>query len=250
MTALTHDAFLGGRLHLHQPAKGFRGGIDAVLLAAACPARPGDHVLDLGCGVGTAALCLGTRIKGLRLTGVELQPDYADLARRNAAEAGIDMQVIKGDLSAPPDTLRQITCDHVITNPPYFDRARGSRAPDAGRDIALGGETPLSTWMDAATRRLRPGGWLTVIQKSDRLGDLLGAMDARLGSVVVLPLAPRAGRNAALVIARARKGGRGPLRLAAPLVLHDGATHPGDRDHYAAAISAVLRDAAPLPFPD
>lgn len=243
----TCDAFLGGRLHLHQPAKGFRAGIDAVLLAAACPATPGQSVLDLGCGVGTAALCLGTRVHGLSLTGVELQPDYADLARRNAQENGQEVAILCADLAGLPSDLRQTSFDHVIANPPYYDRARGSAAPDDGRDTALAGDTPLATWVDTATRRLAPKGWLTMIQKADRLGDLLSALDDRLGTVTVQPLAPRAGRDAELVILRARKGGRGPLRLAAPLILHDGDAHPGDRDHYAPAIRAVLRDGAALP---
>lgn len=247
MTALTCDGFLGGRLRLHQPARGFRAGVDAVLLAAACPAEPGQSVLDLGCGVGTAALCLGARVEGVTLTGIELQPDYADLARRNATDNGQKMTIICGNLASLPAALRQQSFDHVIANPPYYDRARGSAAPDAGRDQALAGDTPLSAWVDTATRRLAPKGWLTMIQKADRLGDLLAALDDRLGTITVLPLAPRQGRDAELVILRARKGGRGPLRLASPLVLHDGDTHPGDRDHYAPAIRAVLRDAAALP---
>lgn len=247
---LTRDAFLGGRLQIRQPARGFRAGVDAVLLAAACPARAGDHVLDLGCGVGTAALCLGTRVPGLRLAGLEVQTPYAALAVRNAAEAGQAMTVYRGDLTAMPAGLRRCSFDHVIANPPYYLRTRGSHAPDAGRDRALGEGAPLRLWIDAATRRLRPGGWLTLIQKADRLADLLSGLDARLGSVTVVPLAPRRGREAGLVILRARKGGRGRLRLAAPLVMHAGRTHPGDHEHYSPPIAAVLRDAAPLPFPD
>jgi tRNA1Val (adenine37-N6)-methyltransferase len=81
---LTRDAFLGGRLHVWQPARGYRAGTDPVFLAAACPARSGEHVLELGCGVGVASLCLAARVEGLALTGVERQVDYAALARRNA----------------------------------------------------------------------------------------------------------------------------------------------------------------------
>ena len=65
MTELTRDAFLGGRLHLWQPVNGYRAGVDPVLLAASVNARAGQAVLELGCGGGTAMLCLGKRVSGL-----------------------------------------------------------------------------------------------------------------------------------------------------------------------------------------
>ena len=91
---LTRNAFLGGRVHLWQPVRGYRAGIDPVCLAAAVPARATQCVLDLGCGAGAATLCLGARVAGLDLTGVEMQPAYADLARRNATGNGQAMTVI------------------------------------------------------------------------------------------------------------------------------------------------------------
>ena len=90
---LTHDAFLCGKLHLWQPKQGYRAATDAVLLAAACPAKAGQSVLDLGCGVGAASLCLASRVAGLVQTGLELQEDYAALARQNAAENGVALNV-------------------------------------------------------------------------------------------------------------------------------------------------------------
>ena len=86
---LTDDAFLSGRLQLLQPRKGYRAATDPVLLAACVPAKAGQSVLDLGCGAGTASLCLAIRVPGLRHAGLELQPDYADLARQNASPLGV-----------------------------------------------------------------------------------------------------------------------------------------------------------------
>src|SRR5688500_17759444 len=80
----TLDSVLGGRVMLHQPAVGYRVAIDPILLAAACPAEPRERVVDLGCGVGTAALCLARRVADVQCTGVDLQPDLATLANRNA----------------------------------------------------------------------------------------------------------------------------------------------------------------------
>ena len=102
---LSDDKFLCGRLQLLQPVKGYRSATDPVLLAAACSAKSGETVLDLGCGVGAAALCLGTRVPGLRLSGLELQPDYAELARRNAARNETLLDVHEGDLCRMPEAL-------------------------------------------------------------------------------------------------------------------------------------------------
>lgn len=236
---LSDDKFLCGKLHLWQPLKGYRAATDPVLLASACPAEAGQSVLDLGCGAGAAALCLGWRVPGLRLAGLELQPDYADLARRNATRNGIALDVAEGDLRNMPRDLRR-DFDHVICNPPYYPPG-GTPSPVASRALAMQVEAvPLGDWLAVAARRLRPGGWLTMIAGADALPDLLSALGT-LGSASVLPLAPREGRAARRVILRARKGGRTPFRLLAPFVIHHGASHDGDRESYTPAANEILR---------
>lgn len=241
---LSDDKFLAGRLRLLQPLKGYRAATDPVLLAAACPAQPGESVLDLGCGAGAAALCLGLRVPGLRLAGLELQADYADLARQNAQRNGIPLEVHEGDLAHIPKPLRH-DFDHVIANPPYYPPG-GSPSPIPGRAKAMQVETPLADWVNAASRRLRPGGWLTLICGADGLPQVLSAMGAKLGSAAVLPLAARDGRPALRIILQARKGGRAAFRLLAPLVIHRGAAHDGDRESYTPEANAVLREGADL----
>lgn len=235
---LTDDKFLCGKLNLLQPIRGYRAATDPVLLAAACPARAGDRVLDIGCGAGAASLCLGARVPGALLWGLEVQAGYAVLARRNAARNGIAMQVHDGDLAQMPEALR-MDFDHVIMNPPYYPPA-GTRSPVPERARAMQVHLPLGDWVQAGARRLAPGGWLTLICGTDGLPAVL-AGTAKLGSVTVLPLTARAGRPALRIIVQARKGGRGPFRLMAPLVIHAGLTHNGDRENYTPEASAVLR---------
>jgi tRNA1(Val) A37 N6-methylase TrmN6 len=241
---LTDDKFLCGRLRLLQPGQGYRAATDPVLLAAACPAAPGESVLDLGCGVGAAALCLGLRVPRLALAGLELQADYAALALANAERNGIALEVHEGDLTRMPKPLRR-DFDHVIANPPYYPPG-GSPSPDPGRARAMQVVTPLADWVLAAGRRLRPGGWLTLICGADGLPEVLAALGGKLGSAAVLPLAARQGRPALRVIVQARKGGRAPFRLLAPFVIHQGDAHDGDRESYTPEANAVLRQGADL----
>lgn len=241
---IRRDAYLGGRVLIAQPARGYRAGVDPVFLAAACPAMPGQSVLELGCGVGTALLCLQARVADLRLCGIERQPAMADLARQNAQGGA---QVFTGDLVQMPQALKEVSFDHVIVNPPYFLRTAGSSAPDAAREAAMGEDTPLQSWTDAARRRLRPKGWLTLIQRPERLSDVLAALGSGFGDLRLLPIMPRAGRDASLFLLRARKGSRAPLRILSPVVMHSGAVHDQERQDYSAEIERVLRH--PCAFP-
>ncbi len=247
--ALSCNAFLGGKVMLQQPKAGYRAGIDPVLLAAAVSARAGQSVLELGCGAGQAFLCLSARVPDLCCTGVELLEEYAELARRNARANGAEATVITADLSALPMDLRQRQFDHVIANPPYYRAGAHVQSQDAGRRAALGEDTPLDVWVSIAAKRLRPKGYLTMIQRADRLPDLLAACSGRVGSVEILPLAPRQGRAAELVILKARKNGRADFRLYAPQILHAAERHLRDGDDYRPEISAVLKTGAALPWP-
>ncbi|MEM7319256.1 MAG: methyltransferase domain-containing protein [Pseudomonadota bacterium] len=246
---LSCDAFLGGRVHLWQPRSGYRAGVDPVLLAAAIPAGAGQSVLELGCGAGAAILCLAARVPDLRLTGVELQPDYADLARRNAARNQQTLTVIESDLRHLPAEIRQQRFDHILANPPYFRQGAHSPARDVGRHTAMGEATPLPDWLDIAARRLAPRGYLHMIQRVDRIPEMLGACQGRLGSLELLPLAARTGRAPELAILRARKDGRAAFRLHGAVTLHEGDRHDRDGAHFAPAIHAVLRDGAALHWP-
>lgn len=243
----TLDGFLGGRLTLEQPRTGYRAGTDPVLLAAAVPARDGETCLDLGCGVGAAALCLTART-GAICTGLELQAAYAALARANAARNGVDFEVIDGDVTAMPAALRQRSFHHVIFNPPYFEQGTGTEASDAGRDRALRDRGDLDAWLGAAVRRTRPKGTVTLIARTDRLPAVMAAVPDVLGSLVLQPLVARAGRPAKRFILQGIKDGRAPFVLRAPQVLHTGSRHLRDGEDGSEIARRVLRDAAALPL--
>ncbi|MDD9730105.1 methyltransferase [Mameliella sp. AT18] len=247
--ALTEDAMLGGRVRLLQPKDGYRAGTDPVVLAAAVAARPGQSVLELGCGAGPGLCCLGARVPGLRLSGLELQPGYADLARQNLAHNGLQGEIWTGNLSDPPPELKAQSFDHVFANPPYFEAGKRISADESGREIALAGETPLADWVACAARRLKPRGYATFIQRAERLPDLIVAMQGRLGALELLPLLPREGRPPRLILLRGRKEGRAPFRFHAGAVIHAGDRHEEPGNRYTARFEAIMIQAAPLEFP-
>ena len=111
---------LGGKVRLLQPKEGYRAGTDPVVLAAAVAAQPGQSVLELGCGAGPGLCCLGARVPGLRLRGLELQPGYAALARRNLAHNGLEGEIWTGNLSDPPPDLKAQNFDHVFANTKFY----------------------------------------------------------------------------------------------------------------------------------
>ncbi|WP_207477657.1 tRNA1(Val) (adenine(37)-N6)-methyltransferase [Arenibaculum pallidiluteum] len=239
--ASRRDRLLGGRVVLSQPESGYRAAIDPVLLAAAVPAAPGERALDLGCGVGAATLCLAVRIPGLRVAGIELQPQLAALARLNAAQTGIAdrVSIAEGD-------LRDLQAgaagyDHVLANPPYLRAGTHTPPPDASRAAAHGeGEADLAAWIAAAARMLRPRGLLTLVHRADRFDEVVACLRPRFGSIALFPLWPRAGVPARRVLVQACKGARGPARVLPGLILH------GPDGRYTAEAEAVLRDAAAL----
>lgn len=249
MMDTTRDAFLGGRITLEQPAKGYRAGVDPVLLASAVGARAGQSVLELGCGTGAALLCLAARVPDLGLYGAEVQPHYADLCRKNALANGFNVVIDDADIRELSHGIKAMSFDHVFANPPYFDRRTGHSSPLADREVAFGGPTQSKDWLNTAYRRLKPKGWLTLIQKADRLPEILQAFDPRFGTISVTPIAGRSGRAADRFILRARKGGQTPFVLTAPVVLHAGEKHVTDGEDYRPEIRDVLRNGAKFPFP-
>lgn len=241
---LTCDVFLGGAMKILQPREGYRAATDPILLAASVQAKPGESVLELGCGVGVALLALGRRVPGLALAGIERQETYASLARNNAAANGLTAQIATADIAGIPVPMRR-QFDHVLVNPPYY-LPTAPAAANAGRAAALREETPLSEWIDVALKRLAPGGHITMIHLAERLPSILTALSPRAGSVGVRPLAARTGRAAGRVIVQARKGARGPFRLLAPLVMHVGEYHARDGNDFSPQAQALLRDGKAL----
>ncbi|MBU8545626.1 MULTISPECIES: tRNA1(Val) (adenine(37)-N6)-methyltransferase [Roseomonadaceae] len=237
---LTEDSLLGGRVRLRQPRAGLRAGHDAVLLAAAVPAKPGETVLEAGCGSGAGFLCLLARVPGLRVVAVERDPCLAALARDNAAQNGFAAQVtvLEGDVADPALRRELPRLAHGFANPPYWPE--GTPPPDPLRAGATHAEAvTLSDWTGLLAAGLAHRGSLTLVLPAARFADGLAALAAAgCGSPALLPLWPRVGVAAKRVLLAGRRGGRGPGRVLPGLVLHGAGE----------AAEPVLRQGAALPL--
>lgn len=223
----TEDAFLGGRLRLRQLKRGHRAGHDAMLLAAATPARAGGRVVEFGAGVGAAGLALARRVEGIGLVLVEIDETLAWLARDNAAANAIAADVVVLDVEASAEAfaaagLAPDCADVVLMNPPFNDGARHRASPDAARASAhVAGEDTLQGWVHAARRILKSGGVLTLIWRADGVADVLAALGRGFGSLAILPVHGEAAAPAIRILVRAVKGGRAPTQILPALMLND-----------------------------
>lgn len=244
----TDDAALGGRLRLLQPRRGHRFGHDAILLAAAVDARSGQHAVDLGSGVGAAGLALASRVPGLTVSLVEIDPQLSALAAENIRRNGLEerARVVTLDAGARASAfaaagLDPITADHILMNPPFNDPKRQRSSPDPTRRSAHAAEPAmLAAWLKTAARLLRPRGAVTLIWRADGLDFVLDALRRAYGGITILPIHAGRDQPAIRILVQALKESRAPLRLLPGFALSDA---PGRQT---AEAEAILRAGHPF----
>jgi tRNA1(Val) A37 N6-methylase TrmN6 len=246
---ISEDAVLGGRLRLRQPLRGHRVGHDAILLAAAVPARAGQCAADLGAGVGAAALALAFRSPSLKVTLVEIDKRLCSLSSDNvrlnrltgrAAVVCADAGSVESLQSAG---LAHEGFDQVLMNPPFFDARRHNVSPDPLRRSAhIGDPDLLNRWIGAASWLLKDGGVLTIIWRADGTDEVLKSLPPAFGGVMALPVLPKPDASPVRVVVRAVKGGHAAPIFCRPLVLND------DQGRPTGPAEAIMRSAEPLDF--
>jgi tRNA1(Val) A37 N6-methylase TrmN6 len=241
---ITEDALLNGRIRIRQPARGYRVNVDTLLLAATFdPAMSwgGCRFVEVGCGVGGALLAIAKNLEHLkppiRLVGIERDPAFAALARANVISNGFAeiMEIVEGDALVPPASLGQF--DRVLFNPPY-DYPGDGRQPASERLHAHVADRPIGDWIKVWSNRMTGDGHLTLIQRAQRLSEILSALEGRLGGVEIFPIRPHADADARRIIVRARKGSKAPLKLRRGLDLHPALS---GKDKYTPEAESTLR---------
>ena len=240
---ITRDAFLGGRLTLSQPRRGFRAGLDSVLLGAAV-GEGRSRLLDLGSGVGTASLVALTHHAKLTATLAEQDRATLVLTLSNIATNGLAERAtaIEVDITAKGNVrnaagLIDNGYDAVIANPPFFDGSAGTLAEERSRAEArhMDGEA-LDLWVKTAASCAAAGAEIIFVYPATHLAPLLASFTQRFGAVTILPLMPRPGLPANRILIRAIKGSRAPLTLLASRALH-----PAEDRAFAPEFDAIFR---------
>jgi tRNA1(Val) A37 N6-methylase TrmN6 len=242
--SLTEDAFLGGRLSILQPEKGYRAGIDAVFLAASIPVNAGETVFEAGIGVGVASLCLLARQNNLHVTGMEITARYAMMCEENAKRNGFagNVRVIHSDVK---EALRKDLAHlpqhgsfaHAFANPPYYEEGKVTQSPSLLKAQAHSfGPDDLELWIKIMYSMVTLRGTVTMIHRPDTLGRILTCMEEKFGDIRVAPLYAREGTAASRVIVQGVRGSRAPMQLLPGLVLH------GEGNGFTADADMILRE--------
>lgn len=224
MKFLTTDTFFNGRIQVKQSRSGYRFSIDAVLLAWHARPRPADTVLDLGTGCGIIPMILAYRYPGIKVFGIEVQTELAQIAALNVSENHMEDHIVIHQMDMK--TLKQSTTagpvDLVISNPPYRKSRSGRTNPDHQRAVARHEiKVTLYDVAETARRMLKTSGRLIMVYPAERLVDLL----VQMRSVGIEPKSMRlihSERNAEakLILIEGKKGGRAGLKTGPPLIIY------------------------------
>ena len=228
----TEDIFYRGGFKALQPVgAGHRSGLDALLIAGSLKEDAAGKLADLGAGSGVAGLaCVASNPK-IEVVLVEKNPLMANLAQKTlrlrdnlqfasrirVLEADVELSGAKRESAG----LIENSFDYVIMNPPYNHEGMCA-SPDLLRSEAhVMGLFGLDAWMRTAVSILKPGGELTIIYRTEKIGELYACCQGRFGGLVVVPVHSRSDEAAKRILVKMTKGSRAPLSIMPGIVLHD-----------------------------
>ena len=214
-------------LFIIQDTKRFCFGMDAVLLSGFVSIKDGARVLDMGTGTGILPLLLSAKTKASKLTGLEIQTESADMARRsveyNRAVLQARVEIVEGDIKEAGEIFGPASFDAVTCNPPYMKKGNGLVNPDEA--LAIARHELKCTFDDVAresAKVLAPGGRLFLVHKPERLSELLCTLTKyKLEPKRVRVVYPYADKEPEMVLIEAVKGGKSGMKLEKPLIIFE-----------------------------
>ena len=242
---LTKNKFLGNKIEILQFPDGYRGNMDSVLVAASVPAESGQRVLELGCGNGVALCCLLYRVRGLEVYGIEFDKRVAELCRRNICLNNFKAKIFNSDIASSKRDLKSLSFDHVFMNPPYFKKNDVKKSLIPSSNQAKVESVPLSEWLSVARKSCKPKGKITIIQRVDRLPEIMECLGSHFGQITVLPISSFKDSSPKTIIVQATKNSSAPFTLLAQKTVHKRDSVSG-KVVYEEELNKILRSGYPL----
>lgn len=239
MIDYTNDYLLDKKIKIFQPVNGYRASTDAVLLSSLVRIKNGDGILDVGSGTGAVSLCLAHRLQNLnpQITGLEIQPELAELSNASAQANGFSACFLNCDIRQKVSGLNGGSFDHVITNPPYAEKDMPS--PYAGKATAHNfSDFTLTAWINFCLRMTKPQGYFYIINRAEAIDEILAALHKKTGNIQIIPVFSKPRQNAKRIMIIARKASRSPA------VIHQGITIHTPDGTYTSQAQNILRKGA------
>ena len=207
-----------------QNSKKFCFGMDAVLLSGFASVKPGGRVLDMGTGTGIIPILLEAKTEGHHFTGLEIQPESADMARRSVALNGLEdkIAIVTGDIKEASRIFGGASFDVVTCNPPYMEGNHGLKNPEDAKAIAR--HEVLCNLEDVireAAAVLKPGGQLYMVHRPRRLVDIITLMTKyKIEPKRMKLVHPYVGEEANMELIEGSRGGGRQMRVEKPLIVY------------------------------
>ena len=243
---ITDDTFLGGKLSLFQPKKGFRAGLDSVLLAASINAQSGDKIFEIGAGVGVVLFCLMQRVSNLNAKAIEINEEYYSLLAINAKRNKFKPNLLLGDFWSNPN-LKNENFDHIFFNPPYYPFNSFKSSNNKLLNIA-NFEYPnlLKKMLTFSLRRCKSYGYITLIHRPAKILEILSTLSSGAGDIKILPILGSNSKNISRIIIRARKSAKGETKFLRPLNLYQNLNYSDKKKHYTSELQDILKNGGAL----
>ena len=207
-----------------QNARKFCFGMDAVLLSGFARVKAGERVLDLGTGTGIIPILLRGKTPGRNFTGLEIQEESADMARRSVAYNHLEdsISIVTGDIREAAALFRAASFDVVTSNPPYMTDSHGLVNPDLPKAIARHELLcSLEDVVRGAAGVLRPGGRFYLVHRPFRLAEIMTVLVRyRLEPKRMRLVYPFVEKEPNMVLLEAVQGGNSRITVETPLIVY------------------------------
>ncbi len=222
MDNFTNDYLLNKKVRILQPVDGYRASSDAVLLASLIEnIKLSDTILDVGSGTGAVSLCLAYRFPENHITGLEIQPQLADLAKQSADINNFaNLVYYQADIRQKKLPVSPCFFNHVITNPPYSEHDRPS--PNLSKALAHNHtDFTLNEWLKFCLKMLKPFGKIYLINRVEAIDEILNTFSKRAGGIKIIPVYSKPGQQAKRILISAQKDSKAPTVICPPFYMYN-----------------------------